>query len=171
MRDESVSPKHWPGGQRVSQHPQRRLEASPYNQLNSLRSPIPLSGEYFIVRQLILHKIMMVYLIPGTQSRGSSEQGGSAGASEQQEIVWAKRWKVHARRKHQWCIFWEVLQVKWRLKTKPQLDKSEHILCCDSIETTYCDYLLVYLFMQSDPSVFKLNNSLKYKFCHKLELK
>ena len=46
------------------------------------------------------------------------------------------------------------------------------LLCCESIEPTYCDYLLVYLFMQSDPSVFKvLNNSLKYKFCHKLELK
>ena len=41
------------------------------------------------------------------------------------------------------------------------------LLCCESIVSTYCDYLLVYLFMQSDPSVFKLNNSLKYKFCHK----
>ena len=54
-------------------------------------------------------------MISGTKSRRSIEQGGGAGASEQQKIIRAECPEEHEGRKHKRDLFREMSQIDARL--------------------------------------------------------
>ena len=48
---QGLPPQHRPRGQRLSQHIEGRLEASAHNQLDSVRSSISISGEFWVLEE------------------------------------------------------------------------------------------------------------------------
>lgn len=90
MWNTSISSKHWPEWQCLLEHPQRGLEASSNNKQHCLWAAV---------------------LVPGAQSWGSIEQGGSWGTHKQPTFVRTECSEGDARWADWWHVFCPVLEV------------------------------------------------------------
>lgn len=100
MRNPGVPPEHRSGGQCVSQHPTRGLEARADHQLDRVRIAV---------------------LVLGTQPGGPAEPRGSRSPADESAPVRAQRVQGDARQLHWRDLFRALSQVIYKFNTHPQM--------------------------------------------------
>lgn len=112
MRNAGLPPEHRSRGQRVLEHPARRLETRADRQLHRLRSAVLVPGEF--LGDSLSGSAFINIAFPcnsGAQPRGSAQQGGGRRAQVQPAPVRAQRRQGDARQLHRRHVLRVLPQV------------------------------------------------------------